>query len=86
MTLRLLWWQGRHRALHPRRQFLGLGFVQRRESLDGDEAAGLSLDVMAYAAPQEHTRGQRRGEERPAMDHNGIVPPRTRLRDADGVG
>jgi hypothetical protein len=51
-----------------------------------DEAAGLSLDVVAYAAPQEHTRGQRRGEERPAMDHSGIVPPRARLRDADGVG
>ncbi len=25
---------------------------------------GLSLDVVAYAAPQEHTRGQRRREER----------------------
>jgi hypothetical protein len=37
-----------------------------------DEAAGLSLDVVAYAAPQEHTRGQRRREERPAMDHLGI--------------
>ena len=38
-----------------------------------DQAAGLSLDVVAYAAaPQEHTRGQRRGEERPAMDHIGI--------------
>jgi hypothetical protein len=37
-----------------------------------DEAAGLSLDVVAYAAPQEHTRGHRRREERPAMDHIGI--------------
>src|SRR5206468_2309368 len=37
-----------------------------------DEAAGLSLDVVAYAAPQESARGQRRGEERPAMDHVGI--------------
>src|SRR5713226_8451836 len=33
--LRLLWLQGRQGALHPRRQFLSLGFVQRRESLDG---------------------------------------------------
>ena len=37
-----------------------------------DEAAGLSLDVVAYAAPQEHTRGQSRKRERPAMDHIGI--------------
>jgi len=37
-----------------------------------DEAAGLSLDVLAYAAPQEHTRGHRRSEERPAQDHIGI--------------
>ncbi len=37
-----------------------------------DEAAGLSLDVVAYSAPQEHTRGQRRREERPAMDHIGM--------------
>ena len=37
-----------------------------------DEAAGLSLDVVADAARQEHTRGQRRREERPAMDHIGI--------------
>src|SRR6266542_5927086 len=37
-----------------------------------DEAAGLSLDVVAYTAPQELTRGQRRREERPAMDHIGI--------------
>ena len=34
--------------------------------------AGLSLNVVAYAAPQEHTRGQCRREERPAMDHIGI--------------
>src|SRR2546425_13071647 len=33
--LRLLRLQGRQGALHPHRQFLGLGFVQRRESLDG---------------------------------------------------
>ena len=31
-----------------------------------------SLDVVAYHAPQEHTRGQRRREERPAMDHIGM--------------
>src|SRR6266540_6894248 len=37
-----------------------------------DEAAGLSLDVVAYTAPQELTRGQRRREESPAMDHIGI--------------
>ena len=28
--------------------------------------------MVAYAAPQEHTRGQRRREERPALDHIGI--------------
>src|SRR5206468_12201212 len=37
-----------------------------------DDAAGLSLDVVAYAAPLELTRGQRRREEGPAMDHIGI--------------
>ena len=33
-----------------------------------DEAAGLSLDVVAYTAPQEHPRGQRR---RRRGQHNG---------------
>jgi len=33
--LRLLWLQGRQDARHSRRQFLRLGFVQRREGLDG---------------------------------------------------
>jgi hypothetical protein len=37
-----------------------------------DEAARLSLYVAAYAAPQAHIAGQRRSEERPAMDHIGI--------------
>ena len=45
---------------------------RRRRERRWDEAAGLSLDVVAYAAPQEHTRAQRRREERPAMDHIGI--------------
>lgn len=37
-----------------------------------DEAAGLSLDVVAYPAPQAHLRGQRRREERSTMDHIGM--------------
>src|SRR6266508_1936989 len=36
------------------------------------EAAGLSLDVVAYIAPQELTRGQRPREERPVMHHIAI--------------
>src|SRR6266850_3924139 len=37
-----------------------------------DEAAGLSLDVVALSCPTRAHRGQRRREERPAMDHIGI--------------
>ena len=37
-----------------------------------DEAAGLSLDVVAYAAPQEHLAVNAAERERPAMDHIGI--------------
>jgi hypothetical protein len=37
-----------------------------------DEAAGLSLDVVAYAAPQEHPAVNAARRERPAMDHIGI--------------
>src|SRR6266508_4348144 len=36
------------------------------------EAAGLSLDVVAYIAPQKLTRGQRPREERPVMHHIAI--------------
>src|SRR5262245_43923220 len=36
------------------------------------KAAGLSLDVVAYGGPTRFTRGQRRTEERPAMDQVGI--------------
>jgi hypothetical protein len=37
-----------------------------------DEAAGLSLDVVAYAAPHEHPAVNAAERERPAMDHLGI--------------
>jgi len=37
-----------------------------------DEAAGLPLDVVAYAAPQEHAAVNAARRERPDMDHVGI--------------
>ena len=37
-----------------------------------DEAARLSLDVVAQAAPQEHSAVNAAERERPAMDHIGI--------------
>jgi hypothetical protein len=37
-----------------------------------DEAAGLSLDVVAYAAPQEHPAVNAARRERPTMDHISI--------------
>jgi hypothetical protein len=37
-----------------------------------DEAAGLSLDVVAYAAPQEHLAVSAAERERPTLDHIGI--------------
>src|SRR6266567_6826077 len=57
-----------HRTACASASWCGPRTLERR----WDEAAGLSLDVVAYTAPQELTRGQRRREEGPAMDHIGI--------------